>query len=130
MRSGLSICGGRVLVAVRSRLKALYRGHADWYPRLYNAQQRLSVLLRSRLKYVHEDDFRALHLLALPAEAHCIDIGGNLGPVLSAIKRVLSDRPITSFRPYPGTYSGLQSRAQRFSGIPSANVWYPPTKAD
>src|SRR5258708_35601021 len=101
MRTGLSICGGRVLVAVRSRLKALYRRHADWHPRLYNAQQRRSVLLRSRLKYVHEDDFRALHLLALPAEAHCIAIGGHIGQSITPVRRGLSDALKTSCEPTP-----------------------------
>ena len=119
-----------MLVAVRSRLKALYRRHADWYPRLYNAQQRRSVLLRSRLKYVHEDDFRALHLLALPAEAHCIDIGGNIGQSITAIKSVLSDARITSFEPNPVAYSCLESVAKRFSGITTYNVGLAANKRD
>jgi FkbM family methyltransferase len=121
-RPGLSIGGGRVLVAVRSRLKALYRRHANWYPGLYNAQQRRSVLLRSRLKYVHEDDFRALPLLALPAEPHCVDIGGNIGQSITAIKSVLKDARITSFEPNPVAYSCLESVAKRFAGITTYNV--------
>jgi FkbM family methyltransferase len=120
-RDGPGICGGWV-VGVRSRLKALYRRHANWYPGLYNAQQRRSVLLRSRLKYVHEDDFRALPLLALPPEAHCVDIGGNIGQSVTAIKSVLRDARITSFEPNPVAYSCLESVAKRFSGITTHNV--------
>jgi FkbM family methyltransferase len=111
-----------VFAAFRSRLKALYRRHANWYPGFYNAQQRRSVLLRSRLKYVHEDDFRALPFLALPREPHCIDIGGNVGQSITAIKSVLSDARITSFEPNPAAYSCLQSVAKRFAGITTYNV--------
>jgi FkbM family methyltransferase len=109
-------------VGVRRRLKALYRRHANWYPGLYNAHQRLSVLLRSRLKYVHEEDFRALPLLKLPAEALCIDIGGNGGQSVTAIKTVLSNARITSFEPNPLAYSCLQSVAKRFAGVTTYNM--------
>jgi FkbM family methyltransferase len=109
-------------VAFRSRLKAFYRRHANWYPGFYNAQQRRSVLLRSRLKYVHEDDFRALPLLALPPEAQCIDVGGNVGQSITAIKSVLSDARITSFEPNPAVYCCLESVAKRFAGITTYNI--------
>jgi FkbM family methyltransferase len=120
----------QVLVAFRSKLKALYRRHANWYPGLYNAQQRHSVLLRSRFKYVHEDDFRALPLFALPTEAHCIDIGGNVGQSITAIKSVLSDARITSFEPNPVAYSCLESVAKRFAGITTYNMGIAATNSD
>jgi FkbM family methyltransferase len=117
-------------VAFRSKLKTLYRRHANWYPGLYNAQQRRSVLLRSRLKYVHEDDFRALPLLALPPEPHCIDIGGNVGQSITAMKSVLSDARITSFEPNPVAYSCLESVARRFAGITTYNIGIAATNRD
>ena len=109
-------------MGVKSKLKARYRRHANLYPNLYNAQQRFSLLLRSRLNYVHEEDFRALPLLGMPAKASCVDVGGNRGQSVTAIKGVLPDARIVSFEPNPVAYSCLEKVAKRFTGVTTHNV--------
>lgn len=109
-------------VSAKNRLKAFYRRHANLYPNLYNAHQRYSVLLRSSLKYVHEEDFRALPFLGMPTEAFCVDVGGNRGQSITAIKGVLPSSCIVSFEPNPVAYSCLQKVAKRLTGVTTHDV--------
>jgi len=107
---------------IKNSLKAWYRRHADLYPNLYNAQQRYTLLLRGRLNYVHENDFRALPLLGMPAKASCIDVGGNRGQSITAIKGVLPYARVVSFEPNPIAYSCLQKIAKRLPGVTTHNL--------
>jgi FkbM family methyltransferase len=109
-------------MGVKSRLKARFRRHANLYPNLYNAQQRYSLLLRSRLNYVHEEDFRALPLLDMSPEAFCIDVGGNRGQSITAIKGVLPNASVVSFEPNPVAHLCLERVARRFAGVTTHNV--------
>lgn len=97
--------------------RTFYRRHADYYPYFYNAQQRLAVLLRSRFNYVHERDFLALTLLGMAEDAYCIDVGGNRGQSITAIKSVLPRARVLSFEPNPVAYSVLTKVAKRYPGV-------------
>jgi FkbM family methyltransferase len=107
---------------IKQSLKACYRRHANLYPKLYNTQQLYSLRLRGRLNYVHEADFRALPLLGMAAEASCVDVGGNRGQSVTAIKGVLPGAQIVSFEPNPLAYVCLAKVAKRRTGVTTHNV--------
>lgn len=109
-------------MALTRTLKSLYRGHAQFYPRLFNAQQRYQAMLESRLGHLHQGDFQALPLLGLPADARCLDVGGSRGQSLTGLKRALPGAFVVSFEPNPVTYRTLRQVAARFDDAITYNV--------
>jgi FkbM family methyltransferase len=111
----------RGAVLVRESLRAFYRGHAQFYPWLFNIQQRFLPVLEPGRAPDWEARFGALPLLGLPAEAQCIDIGGKRGEAVAAIKQAVPQARIVSFEPNPVTYPVLRRVAARHRHVVTCN---------
>lgn len=91
-------------------IKRSYRAHANWYPDLFNWQQRVSDKVRARLGYVHDNDFRGLRLLNLTSKSVFLDIGANYGQSIDSICTIYDRPSIIAFEPNVTTFEYLQKQ--------------------
>lgn len=72
---------------------------------------------RTRLGTVHDSSFRALALLPRRERELFLDIGGNRGQSIIAMRRFRPGVPIVSFEPNPAMFAWLQRRFGRLPGL-------------
>lgn len=90
-------------------VKKLARTAQTWFPALVDAKAQAQRLMRRCLRKPFEADFRALGLFP-GSEQLCIDVGGNRGQSIDAI-RLMARRPrIVSFEPNPLLAARLAAR--------------------
>ena len=82
-------------------------------PVLKPVKEALQLLRRRLLRAPHEEDFRALPRLGLPADPLCVDIGGNYGQSVSSILTVVPNARVVSFEPNPFMAGRIRKRFAR-----------------
>lgn len=86
---------------MRGRLGPYLRAFQVRFPGLFGMKNALQRGIRRVLRKPFDGDFAALAALRLPRDGMILDIGGNRGQSIDAIRLFLPDARIVSFEPNP-----------------------------
>lgn len=93
---------------MRGRLGPYLRAVQVRIPGLFGVKNYAQRALRRGMRRPFDPDFRALAQLGLPADCTVIDIGGNRGQSIDAIRLFLPEARIISYEANPRMAEGLQ----------------------
>ena len=98
------------------------RGAQVRVPWLFDAKNALQRQVRRRLKKPFDADFKALGALGLPQDGLVLDIGGNRGQSIDAVRLYMPTAPIVSFEPNPQLAGDLKTLFANDAGVTINNV--------